>query len=102
MGCIGHALETARDSDAISTCSDTVDAKNSGLHAAATGFVDRYRTDIIGKTCEAHRLSSRALLESRGQDTAHEYFVNGAARNTRFTHRRLDRRASQLGGADGG
>ena len=76
MRCVRHAFETTGDSNAISSGTDTVDAKDRCLHATAAGLVHGNGTHVVGHTGVASSLARRALLESCGQYAAHKHFIN--------------------------
>ena len=76
IGSVGHALHATGDHDVVAAGLDQVVGEHGGFHAGAAQLVDGGGAGVIRQTGQTHGLTGRALLESGGQDVAHDDFLN--------------------------
>ena len=96
VGCVRHAFHSAGDHDAVRADGDEIGREHRRLHAGTADFVDRRAADRIRKARAESSLTRRRLSLTRGQDVAHDDFVDVLRRNAGPLHCRANRRRPEL------
>src|SRR5579859_6783971 len=72
----GHVFHATRHNDACRTAGEQGMRQHDGLKPAASHFINRQATNLIGQSCTQPCLTGRCLPQASADDIAHDTFIN--------------------------